>query len=492
MDLINLRKELSNELDRWCHPSLAVAIMREGEILLEEAFGFADVEQKRKADRDTLYQIGSCTKSFTAACIGILVDRGMVDWDAPIKRYLPWIAFRDKETTEKATVRDLLCHRTGLPRHDAYWYLGPFTRKECVENLANMQPLWKLGEHWCYQNTCYIALGMLIEAVSGMSWESFVEKELIEPLGMTRTTFYREKMIADSNHAEPYARFTPKDTTGFSRIPFFTSCVEDMSAGIGTPIGPAGSIMSTLRDMETWLRFFLNGGVAGTRRIISSASMEELLSMQMPMEKPEIYPYPELDRFAYAMGWFTEYYRGCPIVEHGGYIDGFSALVAMQPEQKLGFIALTNLDNSFITYAFLYQALDAVLGYPEGDWHSRWRKNSEVIFAAPEETDANCEEKNPSYIRENYLGTYRNPTYGQAVIGMDETGLTFLYNTMSSPLRPLSEGRFIISDPKHILAGLELKFLSEVEGKTDQFSMDVLLLPGAEPEVFTKENEKCP
>ena len=274
--LDRVKASVEAELKVWDQPSIAVGVIKDGKVELCEGFGYADVESGRKADADTLYQIGSCSKAFTAAAAAVLVDQGKLDWDKPVIEYLPWIRFMDPFTTYHATTRDLLCHRTGLPRHDAYWIDGPCTRRGMVENLRNMQPAWSFRSNWCYQNTCFVAVGMLIEALSGQTWEEFVRENLLEPIGMTRTTFFVDDIAGDPNHAEPYDRVVPTDLTGMTKIPFLKSDREDRAKGIGAPYGPAGSIMSTVRDMLKWVEFNLNDGKVGDKQIISEANMKEL------------------------------------------------------------------------------------------------------------------------------------------------------------------------------------------------------------------------
>ena len=170
MDMIqSIREGILRELPKWDQPSIAVGIVKDGQVVLNEGFGWANEEKGLKADAETLYEIGSCSKAFTAAACALLVDQGRLQWDAPARDYLPWLEFKDPYVTAHVTVRDLLCHRTGLPRHDAYWIDGPCTRREMVENLRTMQPCWSFRTKWCYQNTCYVAAGMLIEAISYIS-----------------------------------------------------------------------------------------------------------------------------------------------------------------------------------------------------------------------------------------------------------------------------------------------------------------------------------
>ena len=488
----SIRNTIIEELPKWDQPSIAVSIVKDGETVLNEAFGYADGPAAVPADSDTMYQIGSCSKAFTAAAVAILVDRGKIGWDVPVRTYMPWIEFKDPFTTANVTVRDLLCHRTGLPRHDAYWIDGPCTRREMVENLRNMQPCWSFRSYWCYQNTCFVAAGMLIETISGQTWEQFVKENILDPLGMTRTTFYVDDISGDPNHAEPHARHMPTDLTGYEVIPFLKSDREDKAAGIGAPYGPAGSIMSTLNDMTVWVKFNLNKGRFGDKQIISEESMTELHKPQMLLAEPLLFPFPEQDFFSYGMGWFIESQRGHKMVEHGGNINGFSALVTMVPDMDLGIITLTNFDNSFNTYATTYSIIDSYLGVEGGDWHNRLRDMIAQIFTSmPDQMKQLRGEPvpgtSPGHALADYAGTYTNPTYGDVVISCEDGKLGFLYNKAFSPLEHFHYDTFLLTDPKILYSGVTVLFRTDAFGKVDSLTFDAVMNPAAAPEIFTKK-----
>ncbi|NLD83697.1 MAG: serine hydrolase [Clostridiales bacterium] len=492
MDRIaSIREEIIRELPLWDQPSIAVGIVKDGEVVLNEGFGWADQAKGLKANAETLYQIGSCSKAFTAAAAAVLVDQGKIAWDTPVREYLPWIRFQDPYVTSHVTMRDLLCHRTGLPRHDAYWIDGPCTRREMVENLRNMQPCWSMRSMWCYQNTCYVAAGMVIEAVSGMSWEDFVQKYLLDPIGMKRTYFYIDDIAADANHAAPYARHLPTDLHGYEEIPYLKSDREDKAAGIGAPYGPAGSIISTINDMLKWVSCLLNKGKAGDTQVISEAGVAELTRPQMLMSSPLLAPLPEEDFYSYGMGWFTETYRGHRRAEHGGNINGFSALVTLMPDCGLGVVALTNFNNSFNTYATTHAILDQYLNAEGGDWHNRYRQLIEQVFTAELEKMKNPEIKrvegtSPSHALAAYAGTYRNATYGDIVISSEADGLHFLYNKAASPLEHFHFDSFRVTDPNHLFVGMLLSFLTNQKGEVDRISFGIVLNPEAKDEIFTR------
>jgi CubicO group peptidase (beta-lactamase class C family) len=487
-----LRTMIAEELTLWDQPSITVGIVKDGEVVLREGFGYADVEKGLRADPDTLYQIGSCSTAFTAAAAALLVDRGLLEWDKPVVDYLPWLRFKDEFTTLNATTRDMLCHRTGLPRHDAYWIDGPCTRRQMAENLRNMQPAWSFRSHWCYQNTCYVTIGLLIEALSGMTWEEFVKKELLEPLGMDRTVFYVDAIQADPNHATPYERKLPTDLTGYQACPFLKSDREDMAQGIGAPYGPAGSIMSTLNDMLKWVQFNLNNGKVGDRQIISEENMKQLHTPQTLLQEPLLVPFPEQDFYSYGMGWFTETHRGHLMVEHGGNINGFSALVTMIPDQNLGIITLTNFNNSFDTYSTSYEIVDAYLGVEDGSWNSRWRELiAQVMGSQVAQTEAMygkpVEGTSASHPLSDYVGTYTNPTYGDIQIGLEDDHLTFLYNKDFSPLRHFHYDSFQIHNPRALLSDMVLAFETSKRGAVSGLSIGIVLNPEVPDETFVKK-----
>lgn len=489
----NIRKEVLEQLPEWDQPSIALGIVKDGQVVLSEGFGRRDLENDLSSDTDTLYQIGSCSKAFTAAAAAVLVDRGLMEWDTPIIKYLPWIKFQDDYTTANATIRDLLCHRTGLPRHDAYWIDGPHTREDMVRNLRNMQPCWPFRSKWCYQNTCFVAVGMAIEAVSGMSWEEFVKKEIFEPLGMTRSSFYIDYIENDANRAKGYGRPVPTETKGMTFVPYLRSDREDMAAGIGAPVGPAGSIVSTIGDMLKWLQFNMNKGKVGDKQIISEANMKELHKPNMLMDEPLVMPAPEIDFPAYGMGWFVETFRGHTMVEHGGNLNGFTALVTMVPDLDLGVVALVNFDNSFNTYATTYSIIDKYLEVEESDWHNRWREFVNLILGGNDEgirmlNGEKTEGTTPSHALKDYAGTYTNPTYGNIVITCVDDTLYFDYNKSNSPCEHFHYDTFQIKNVHALFNGMNFTFVTDKFGKLS-LSFGIVLNPAAKDEIFVKVEE---
>ncbi|MBQ8995041.1 MAG: serine hydrolase [Oscillospiraceae bacterium] len=499
VDVNKFKDFFENEVKVWDHPSMAVGIVKDGEVVLNDAFGFADVETKRKADADTMYAIGSCSKAFTAACAALLVDRGLLEWDKPVHDYIPWLRFKDDYVTLNATTRDLLCHRTGLPRHDVSWIKGSKNRKETVENLRNMNPGWSFRSHWYYQNICIVTIGYLVEVLTGMTWEEFVQKEILDPLGMTRTTFWVDAMRADPNHAEPYGRPHPHDLKGLKKEEFLYGGTEDYEKRIGDEIGPAGSILSTVNDMLKWVQFNLNNGRVGDKQLISEKNMKEIHSPQMLMD-PLLISLPETDFYSYGMGWFTETYRGHKIVEHGGNITGFSALVSLLPDQNLGSVILVNNNGARNTYSSSYHIMDQYLGITDGNWTQRfldWQEKShkaaegqiEQMFGKPVDGTV------PSHPLASYVGKYHNECYGDIDVTLENDRLILEFHHEVSELKHFHYDCFQMINEESLLYEFVVQFLTAQKGEVDRIQVPIALEPAVPDEIFvkvaSKEKEKA-
>lgn len=495
LDMNQIRSMLEAELKSWDQVSVGVGIVKDGEVLLADGFGFADAEEGRKADGKTLYQIGSCSKAFTSAAAAVLVDQGKLKWDEPARNYLPWLKFKDPYVAEHVTVRDMLCHRTGLPRYDPYWICNPCTRKEMVENLKNMDSVCGFRAGWNYQNNCYAAVGMIIEEVSGMTWEAFVQKHLLDPIGMTRTTFYIDAACADDNHAKPYDRKPDDPMKGWQRIDWLKSPLEDWKQGIGAPWGPAGSIISCPEDMVKWMQFHLNKGKVGEEQIISEANMKELHKVNMVMDEPLIAKFPEVSFPSYGMGWFIDCYRGRKMIQHGGNINGFSTLTAMLPEQNAGIFVITNFDGSVMTYSAMYDIADRILGeQAEPSWPQRWHERMEKMLEAKKAAEG--EEKRvegtaPSHALADYAGTYRHDALGRVLIREQDGQLQIAYDFYDTfcKLEHWHYDTFKASDPACLINGMKARFMMSEDGTIDRVEIPLALDPRVPTTIFTRDAE---
>jgi CubicO group peptidase (beta-lactamase class C family) len=415
---------ITKGLARLKVPGAAVAVVRDQEVVLAKGYGFRDIEAKLPMTADTLLAIGSSTKAFTAYTLGALVDQGRVDWDEPVRTYVPWFRLYDAQAGERLTPRDLVTHRSGLPRHDLVWYNNKTaTREKLVRSLAYLPPTADLRERWQYNNLMFLTAGYLVETMTGQSWEESVRSLVFGPLGMVRSNFSVLESQKDKDHAQPYDERDGELT----KIPF-----RDI-----TIIGPAGSINSSVHEMARWVTVHVNGGKLGDKQVIGAATLADLHKPYMTMGA--VPTRADITAPDYALGWMVDNYRGHSRVHHGGNIDGFSALVSFLPNDGLGFVVLTNRNGSALPELLVRTAADRILGLEAVDWVGDAAKQQ----AAGEEIGKKAEEKKvtrrrpgtaPAHKLEEYAGDYSHPGYGELRVTLTGGKLGFAYNGIATPL----------------------------------------------------------
>jgi CubicO group peptidase (beta-lactamase class C family) len=413
-------------VESWNAPGLGVAVVSGGETVYAKGFGWRDLEAKQPMTADTLFAIGSTTKAMTATTLGMLVDEGKVEWDRPVREYLPSFKLLDPSISERITPRDLVTHRSGLPRHDLLWYnYNQGTRADMVRRLAHLELTADLREKFQYNNLMFMTAGHLIETLTGKSWEENVRERLFTPIGMERTNFSVLDSQQDPDFAQPYRE--REDDRKLERIPFRRIDL----------VGPAGSVNSSVNEMAKWLIFNLRRGKAGEEQLIQTATLEEIQSPQMPIPaKPER---PDISAPSYGMGWVIDSYRGHRRLQHGGGIDGFITSVSLYPDDDLGVVTFTNV-GSGLPSLLAQHAADRVLGLDAVDWSgealAKVAKGREAAKAAGEKKDAARRQgTHPSHPMSEYPGEYWHPGYGTLRIeaGQGE-GLFAVINDIRAPL----------------------------------------------------------
>jgi CubicO group peptidase (beta-lactamase class C family) len=261
---------VSAAMKSWNVPGLAVAIVRDGTVVLAKGYGLRNVRSNLPVTADTVFAIGSSTKAFTTMAMGILVEEGKLDWDEPVTKYLPRFALMDTFAGERMTPRDLVTHRSGLPRHDLAWYNATLSRRELVERLPHLEPNAGFREKFQYQNLMYLTAGYLAGEVDGTSWEDVLRSRLLEPLGMKNSNF----AVSDSQKTPDFATpYTLKEKAPID-VPF----------RIIDAVGPAGSINSTANDMAKWLQLHAGGGVVDGTRVVAARQIQEMHRPQMVIQ----------------------------------------------------------------------------------------------------------------------------------------------------------------------------------------------------------------
>lgn len=325
-------------------PGIGLAIVKDGEIIFMKGFGYKDFERKIPVTADTQFAIGSSSKAFTALSVLMSQDEGKLSLDESPKKYLPYFKINDPEIDKNIRVRDLMAHSSGLNRTDLSWITGKLTRGEIIRVAGEAKPMAKLREKFFYQNVMFVAAGEIVSQVQRTPWEKFVPERIFKPLGMNGSTMSFKEMQKAKDYSFGYDyNFDTKETR---KLP-----LRDIDE-----IAPAGSINSSARDMTKWLNFVLDRGEINGKKLISEKSFDEWTKTQMKIS-------PD-GKFGYGLGWFIQDWNGMKVVQHGGNIDGFNALVAMIPEKKLGFVMLTNVSGSSLGGELMPIVWENVLGNP--------------------------------------------------------------------------------------------------------------------------------
>lgn len=479
MGLDKFEAYIEDERARFEVQGVAVAVIHGDEELLNSGFGFADAESHRKMTAETVLAIGSSTKAFTVTALGTLVDEGLLDWDKPVREYLPGFRMHDPVATEHLTARDMMGHRSGLPRHDFLWYgNNDLTRAQVVEKLRHLEPSKSFRELWQYNNLMYITGGHLIEVLSGETWEQRVQRCIFDKLGMVNSTFTFEAARASGNLATPYAKLDDKVVP----IPH-----RDLDLA-----GPAGSINATVGDLARWLECNVNGGTRAGVQVVTEPTLKQIHTPTMVMPEGPQY-FDETYSGGYAMGWFLQNYRGTKVVHHGGNIDGFTALVTFAPKEKIGVAVLANMNGTSLPMVLAYRAFDELLGLDPLPWGERYHTLLQTMQGgakqAKEIRKSKAAEASPSHRLTDYVGEYTHGGYPPIKIALSADGkeLVPYYNgldlTMAHVHYDVWEITYVTFD-----ADFQVSFLTGADGEID--SLRIKLEAAIAPIEFKRQADR--
>ena len=407
--------------NEWKVPGIAVGIIKDGKVIFAKGFGYRDVKDKLPVTPNTVFAIGSCTKSFTAASVAMLVERGLLDWDKPLINYLKDFRMYNDYLTTHITTRDILTHRTGLPRHDLVWYGSDLSRKEIYHKLRYLEPNKDLRETFQYNNLMYLTAGVLIEELTGLTWEEFVTKNIFENLDMKNIYLRVKDVTASNDYSLPYDE--KNDTV--KKIQFYD----------GSAIAPAGAIHTSVNELLKWLEVNIDSGKYNGKEIIAPNLLTELHRPQTIIPG-SIYA-DELFYNNYGMGWFVSSYRGHVLVSHGGNINGFTAHLAMLPRDNIGIVVLANVSITAVNTVIRNYVMDKLLGLNVVDWDKRFKDyiNQQKQNSMKANKEEKVEETTASHPLKDYTGTYTNPGYGKIIITQDGNVLKGKFHTFDFTLQ---------------------------------------------------------
>ncbi len=403
-------------------PGFGLAVVSGSEHIYQRCFGFGDIGQGTPLSPTTPFSIGSTGKSFTAAAAGILADQGLLDFDSPVRTYLPEFTLHRSIDSDAVTVRDLMCHRAGLPAHDMVWYRDILSRKQLLRRLRYLEPTAALRQKWQYSNLMYFVVGAVIEEISGESFDAFLREHLFQPLGMYATgpmPSSPSKQTAVGHNLTCDGTYKPVRR---DRDPIMTPCGE--------------AVLSNLEDMSRWLTTNING-----RRGVSPLVLHELHRPQIAM--PGIVPCRESIPHSYGFGWVISTYADQPWIFHRGYTNGTVTWMSILPRQSLGIIAYANMDPATCTNGVFLSAItsfyvfDKILGRPLEPWSQRYRSKFGLSpNRTPKQPSPNRSERGA--IPQNlcdYAGSYHHPAYGDLTLVFRQGGLFMVFRGETSRLR---------------------------------------------------------
>jgi len=441
-------------------PGVAVGVVERGHLVFARGFGYRDVDKHLPVTPDTLFPLGSCSKTFTATAIALLADEGRIALDTPVRTYLPDFSLKDPVASATLTTRDLLTHQSGLSRHDLFWYQAPFSRDELYGRLRFLEPSGPPRTQWRYNSLMFVVAGRIVEKVSGESWESFVESRILFPLNMRRTLLSAEEMETDSDHASPYAM----REGSVQKIPM----LKRLSA-----IAPAGAVQTSVRDLARWLTFHATRSPA----LLGEGMWRELHRPQAEMPAPD---QPEVQHRYYALGWIHESYRGHPLVVHNGAIDGFTVHLGFLPETGQGLILLMNRDLATeALMALAYSAYDRLLGLEPLDWEGRLKE-----IPTPLQDVARTALDFPI---EKVVGRFEHPAYGALTVRAKGDRLVMRFRTLRFTLAYQGGRRFLSLEP--IIDGgpqISVRFSKPKNGEPLKLFVPLNFDEGDPVEVFTR------
>jgi CubicO group peptidase (beta-lactamase class C family) len=439
-------------MEEWKVPGLAVAVVQNGEVALARAYGLRDLEAGLKVTTDTQFLIGSVTKSFTATGLALLMDERRLDWKRPVRDYIPEFRLHDAVATDRITVRDLLCHHSGLPRHDWIHVPGDLTPAQMLTAMRYLEPSEDIRSVFQYCNLGYLVASMVAERVSGQSWTEFTRARLTDRLRMN-VTFTVEDLAAAADAAVPYgmdgdirlrAKFWPIRATA------------------------AGGINTSIASLTNWLRLHLDKGEFEGQRLLSPTLIQQLQTPRVHVGASE---FAECGDVHYGLGFRSHRYRGERVVWHGGGWIGWSTLMTMLPDRGVGVAVFTNRNPNPVPEMLANYVFDRVCGKEQIPWLDRWRERRRKALA---QIDVDRQARKatrrlntqPSHDLADYAGDYEHPGYGRITITHAEGTLHWAYRGMSESLAHRHYDTFELPEaPDRLLPDrLAISFWTDREG----------------------------
>jgi CubicO group peptidase (beta-lactamase class C family) len=472
-------KYIDSFMKEWNIPGLAIGIVYKDQLIYARGFGYRDVENKLPVDSKTIFPIASNSKLFTSTAACMLAIEGKLNLDKPVRNYMPSLSFNNDELNAKVTLRDMLSHRTGLPRYDGIWVASPYTRKETIDKVVYMKPQLGFREGYIYNNMMFASVGAVMENVTGSSWEEIIKSRIFQPLQMNASCFTNEDMMRQGNFAYPY--FEADSTSPLHRLTFFAQSAA---------LGPAGIIKSNIEDMSHWMMAQLNDGTYKGEKAIPEAAIKQTLIPNNIGDKES--KYEELSNPLYCLGRIIQTYKGFKIYTHTGSIDGIYSNLSFVPGKNIAvFMVHNSVPAGSVRPIMAFPVIDRLLGLDQTRWSERYKKDylAEKASSKKAKDSINATQvKNthPSHALEAYTGKYSNPVYGDILINLEKEQLTLSFRTIQSVLHHFHYDYFYTDEETTGKPSFRLNFTTNNKGEINSISMQPFGDPVAEFVKVTK------
>ncbi|MBE2211594.1 MAG: serine hydrolase [Xanthomonadaceae bacterium] len=458
-------------------PGIAVAIVKDGRVVLERGYGLREIGKPEKVDAHTMFAIASNTKAFTATALQMLAEDGKLDMNDRVIDHLPWFRMSDPYITHDMRIRDLLAHRSGLSLGAGdllYWPTTDYTTREVAERLKDVPITGQFRGQYAYDNILFGVAQLVVEAASGMPFKQFLQTRIFAPLGMDETRYNADDLVAGDNVATGHAKQDFKDLK-----PVGTLTWRNVSG--------AGGLYSSVHDLTRWMNTQLAGGAMpdGKGRLFTAQRQRDMWTMltPIPVSRPSV---PELlpampNFLGYGQGWMLSDYRGHRMVWHTGGWPGMVSRLTLVPGSDIGVVVLTNQEVGAAFNAVTYSALDMMLDEPAHDWVDAYAK---AVAKAGGDADADWKkhqaardaDSRPSLPLARYAGTYRDPWYGDVVVSAAGKGLAMQFahtRELAGRLEHWQHDTFIVRwNDRALNADAFVSFELDPDGKIREVRME--------------------
>jgi CubicO group peptidase (beta-lactamase class C family) len=471
IDFQKLDGYIENAYRNWKIPGMAIAVVKDNKVVFARAYGVRNIDTGEPVDTLSLFGIASNTKAMTSAALAMLVDEGKISWDDKVQDYLPWFQLYNPYVSAEMTIRDLLCHRSGLKTFsgDLIWYGSTYSRDEVIRRARYLKPTYGFRAGYGYSNIMFLTAGQIIKQITDTTWNDFIKTRIFDPLGMKNTNtsireFGNNKNIV-TGHVKADSIQVPVPWVNWDNI------------------APAGAVNSCVSDMSKWIILQLNKGTLNGQKFFSPEASNEMWTVQNPFKVSDASQkiWPSKHFSGYGLGWSLYDYHGRKVVTHGGGLDGQISRVALVPEENFGLVILTNSINSLPSY-LTYEILDRYFGTEEKDWSAWGLKRSQASEKRKTEKTL-AEEENrikntsPTLQLEEFAGIYGGRLYGDAKVTLENGKLLVHFIPTPDFIGELTHWqyntfRIKLKNTPGLPAG-KVQFLLDENGKVNEMKVNI-------------------